>query len=84
MRSEVLGIRLPPTKKKQFEAVCEQLETVPSAVIRQLIDIYLKQAPTLIKKHRQQKAELLEFLGDVNREFFRDNKAELLDGEELV
>jgi hypothetical protein len=63
MRSEVIGTRLPPTKKKQFEAVCEQLETVPAIVVRQLIDLYLKQAPNLIKQHQKEKADLEQFLG---------------------
>jgi hypothetical protein len=76
MASEILGIRVPQVKKKQLEAVCEQLDTVPSVVVRQLIDVYLKQAPSLIKQHRKEKAQLEEVVGELEKQFYLENPSE--------
>ena len=49
MSTEILGIRLPKQKKQLFESVCLELNTTPSAVTRQLIEIYLKMLPSSFK-----------------------------------
>lgn len=65
MSTEILGIRLPPQKKQLFESVCLELNTTPSAVTRQLIEIYLKNAPKLIQKHRKEIRALENFVEEV-------------------
>jgi ubiquinone/menaquinone biosynthesis C-methylase UbiE len=65
MSTEILGIRLPKQKKQLFESVCLELNTTPSAVTRQLIEIYLKNAPKLIQKHRKEIRALENFVEEV-------------------
>ena len=65
MSTEIFGIRLPKQKKQLFESVCLELNTTPSAVTRQLIEIYLKNAPKLIQKHRKEIRALENFVEEV-------------------
>lgn len=75
MKAEILGVRIQKQKKELFERVCVELNTTPSIVTRQLIDLYLRSAPKLIEKHRKELRTLQEFVTEVENhpDYCEDN-----------